>query len=402
MHHKEEKMSATFERDIVSVLVDRMNEPRHFIQILLGPRQTGKSTAVKQAFKRIDIPHHYAEVPEHGASPDWIRAQWQQARNLLSPTVPSAILVIDEVQYATGWSDAVKALWDEDSFNDLDLRVVLTGSSATLLRSGMDESLAGRFEIIRCTHWTLQECRKAFGFSLDDFLFFGGYPGAARLIKDTDRWQRYIRDAIIEPTIDKDILALETVRNPALLRRLFYVGAPYSAQEISYRKLLGQLDDKGNAATIAHYLELLDTAGMLSGLKKYDPDLLREKSSSPRLLVHNTALMTATYGRYRDYLLKDSDRYGHLVESAIGAYLIALCEQYDYTLNWWRDGKDEVDCVLSYGTDSIGIEVKSGRIKNTHGLTAFSLAYPHARTLIVGSAALSVEDFLLGKALPLF
>lgn len=165
---------------------------------------------------------------------------------------------------------------------------------------------------------------------------------------------------------------------------------------------MGQLDDKGNAATIAHYLELLDAAGMLSGLKKYDSNLLRERSSSPRLLVHNTALMTATYGLCRDYLLKDSERYGHLAESAVGAYLISLCEQYDCTLNWWRDSKDEVDFVLSYGTDSIGIEVKSGRIKNTHGLTAFMLAYPHAMTLIVGSAALSVEDFLLGKALPLF
>lgn len=387
---------AQYERDIVGTLVERMEEPRAFMQILLGPRQTGKSTAVLQALGRVSIPHLYVEVPQHGESVDWIRAQWQQARNLLGAQQKSALLVIDEVQYVTDWSDAVKALWDEDARAGVDLRVVLTGSSATLLKSGLSESLAGRFEIIRSTHWTYRECKEAFGFSLEDFLFFGGYPGAARLVSDVDRWQRYVVDAIIEPTISKDVLALENVRNPALLSRLFYLGAPYSAQEVSYRKLLGQLDDRGNTATIAHYLDLLSAAGMLSGLQKYDPKALREKSSSPRLLVHNTALMTATYGRYRDFLLIDPERRGHLVESAVGAYLVALCQTRGYTLNWWREGDAEVDFVLSYGRDSIGIEVKSGRVKPTRGLVKFALEFPEARTLVVGSADCPLEAFLSG------
>lgn len=350
-----------------------------------------------QALEHVSIPHIYVEVPQHGESADWVRAQWQQGRNLITSEQKSALLVIDEIQYVTDWSDVVKALWDEDSRGGIDLRVILTGSSATLLKSGLSESLAGRFEIIRSTHWTYRECRDAFGFSLDDFLFFGGYPGAAHLISNVERWQCYIVDAIIEPTINKDVLALEKVRNPALMSRLFYVGAPYSGQEISYRKLLGKLDDQGNTATIAHYLNLLGNAGMLSGLKKYDPKALRERSSSPRLLVHNTALMTATYGRYRDYLLTDPERRGHLIESAVGAYLISLCETNGYALNWWREGDKEVDFVLSYGPDSIGIEVKSGRVKSTGGLTAFTLAFPTARALVVGSSECSVEDFLLGK-----
>lgn len=388
---------AEYQRSIVGTLVQRMLEPRAFMQILLGPRQTGKSTAVLQALKQVDIPHIYVEVPQHGESADWVQARWQQARNQITPGQQSALLVIDEVQYVSRWSDTVKALWDEDARNGIDLRVVLTGSSATLLKSGMAESLAGRYEIIRSTHWTFRECRDAFGYSLDDFLFFGGFPGAARLVSDVDRWQRYIVDAIIEPTISKDIIALENVRNPALMSRLFYLGAPYSGQEVSYRKLLGQLDDRGNTATIAHYLDLLGDAGMLSGLKKYDPKVLREKSSSPRLLVHNTALMTATYGRYRDFLLTDPERRVHLVESAVGAYLITLCETNGYTLNWWREGGNEVDFVLSYGPDSIGIEVKSGRVKSTGGLTKFMLEFPHARTLTVGSSECSLEELLLGE-----
>lgn len=392
---------ALYERDVVNTLVSRMEEPRAFLQILLGPRQTGKSTAVLQALEHINLPHLYVEVPQHGESANWLRAQWQQGRNLIQTATASAVLVVDEIQYVANWSDVVKALWDEDSRRNLDLRVILTGSSATLLNSGLSESLVGRYEIIHSTHWTYKECAEAFGYSLDDFLFFGGYPGAARLTSNVDRWQSYILDAIIEPTISKDVIALENVRNPALLSRLFYVGAPYSAQEISYRKLLGQLDDRGNTATIAHYLELLSRAGMLSGLQKFDPKALREKSSSPRLLVHNTALMTATYGRYRDFLLTDPDRRGHLVESAVGAYLIALCERNGYTLNWWREGNAEVDFVLSYGRDSIGIEVKSGRVKSLGGLTAFALKFPEARTLVVGSGSCSVASLLLGEY-PLF
>lgn len=388
-------------RSIVQTLVTRMNEPRRFIQILLGPRQTGKTTAVTQALERVGIPHLFCEVGEHGESSDWIRAQWYQARNMIVGGHSSVLLVIDEVQYVSGWADAVKALWDEDARSGVDLRVVLTGSSATLMRSGMSESLAGRFELVRCTHWTFAECRDAFGFSLDDFLFFGGYPGAATLRDDITRWAAYLMDSIIEPTIAKDVIALEDVRNPALLRRLFYLGAPYSAQEISYRKLLGQLDDRGNTATIAHYLDLLSQAGMMSGILKYDPKLIRERSSSPRLLVHNTALMTAAYGTRRRFLLDDPDRRGHLVESAVGAYLLTRAQVEGYSLNWWRDGSREVDFVVSNAWQSIAIEVKSGRVKSTTGLTEFIIRHPGARTLIVGSPGCTLEDFLLGRV-PLF
>ena len=386
-----------YQRSIVDTLVARMNETRRFIQILIGPRQTGKTTSINQALEHIEVPYLYCEVDEHRSSADWVRAQWYQARNLVTESSPSALLVIDEVQYVSGWADTVKALWDEDARSGIDLRVVLTGSSATLLRSGMDESLAGRFELIRCTHWTFAECQEAFGFTLDDFLFFGGYPGAASLREDVQRWAAYVTDSIIEPSIAKDILALEDVRNPALLRRLFYLGAPYSAQEVSYRKLLGQLDDRGNTATIAHYLELLAQAGMMSGLLKYDPKLLREKSSSPRLLVHDTALMTSAFGNRRSFLLEDPELKGRLVESSVGAYLVARSQVDGFSVNWRREGNSEVDFVISDAQQAIAIEVKSGRVKSTGGLTEFMLRFPDARTLVVGSASCPIESFLSGR-----
>ena len=386
-----------YQRAIVKTIARRMREPRRFMQIVIGPRQTGKTTAVNQALESVGIPNLYREVGEHGESADWVRAQWYQARSLIAGDNKSALLVIDEIQYVKNWADAVKALWDEDARAGIDLRVVLTGSSATLLRSGMSESLAGRFELIRCTHWTYAECREAFGFSLDAFLYFGGYPGAADLRDDEARWASYITDSIIEPSIAKDVLALEDVRNPALLRRLFYLGAPYSAQEVSYRKLLGQLDDRGNTATIAHYLDSLAQAGMMSGLLKFDPKLLREKSSSPRLLVHNTALMTAAYGRRRKFLLEDPELKGHLVESAIGAYLVARAAEEGFSVNWWREGNREVDFVISDEFHTTAIEVKSGRVKSTGGLTEFVLRFPEARTIVVGLPECSLEDFLLGR-----
>ena len=386
-----------YERDIVDNLVARMQEPRRFLQILIGPRQTGKTTAVNQALERINLPYLSCEVASHGESPDWLRAQWFQARNLISADAASALLAIDEIQYISGWADVVKALWDEDARSGIDLRVVLTGSSTTLLRSGLEESLVGRFELIRSTHWTYSECREAFGFSLDDYLFFGGYPGAAPLRNDIPRWASYVTDSIIEPSIAKDVLALEDVRNPALLRRLFYVGAPYSGQEISYRKLLGQLDDRGNTATIAHYLKLLEQAGMMSGLLKYDPKLLREKSSSPRLLVHNTALMAAAYGNRRSALVENPDLRGRLVESAVGSYLISRSQTDGFSVNWWRDGTREVDFVISDARRILAIEVKSGRVKSTGGLTEFVLRFPEARALVVGSADCALESFLLGE-----
>lgn len=386
-----------FKRQIVKTIQERINEQRKFIQIVIGPRQTGKTTAVSQALEGYAHPHLMVEATKGESTADWLRAQWYLARNQLAGSVNAVLLIIDEIQYVPNWSAVVKTLWDEDTRIGIDLRVLLTGSSATLIQEGLNESLAGRFELIHSTHWTLAECREAFGYSLEDYLFYGGYPGAAGLRADGSRWLRYLKSSIIEPTIANDVLLSNDVRNPELMRKLFELGAAYSAQEISYRKLLGQLDDKGNAATIAHYLHLLDGAGMMSGLQKFDGKLLREKASSPRLMVHNTALMTASFGRRRASLLTEADLRGHLVESAVGAYLINRSRDEDFQVYWWRDGKDEVDFVIAAEDALTAIEVKSGRVKPTTGMARFIVENPHAHAIVVGSPECSLESFLLGE-----
>lgn len=386
-----------YQRSIVEIIRNRIEEQRHFIQIIIGPRQTGKTTAVNQAVAQAGCPSVFAEATKGESTPDWIRAQWYRARNMFAALQLPVLLVIDEVQYIRGWSSVVKTLWDEDTRDGVQVKAILLGSSATLIHDGLSESLMGRFELIHSPHWSYAECADAFGYSLEDYLYFGGYPGAAILKDDERRWFNYMHSSIIDPSIVNDALQLADVRKPELMRRLFEVGAAYSGQEVSYRKLLGQLDDRGNAATIAHYLSLLSEAGLMSGLQKYDPKHLREKASSPRLIVHDTSLMVAEFGRNRSALLTDPALRGRLVESAVGAHLINRATIEGFSVYWWRDGNDEVDFVIADKDAVTAIEVKSGRVKPTKGMTRFLLENPQAHSIVVGSAECSIERFLLGE-----
>jgi predicted AAA+ superfamily ATPase len=389
-----------FTRKLVAQLTARLNEPRRFIQIVVGPRQTGKTTAVQQALEHLPPRQHFvsADDPNLGSA-EWIRNEWEQARALAKSG--DAILIIDEIQKINKWSSIVKLLWDEDARLHIPLKVILTGSSSLLLQKGLSESLMGRFEMLYSPHWSFAECKEAFGYSLDDFLFFGGYPGAAALIQDEDRWARYMGTSIVEPTISQDILLMEEVRKPALLRSLFMLGAGYSAQELSFTKMLGQLQDAGNTVTLAHYLDLLSKASMLTGLQNYSGNQLRAKKSSPRFMVFDTSLLTYASGTNRRRLLDNPTDKGRLAESAVGSYLLARGKEEGFEVYRWRDKSDEVDFVIKKGTLLTAIEVKSGRVKNVGGSLVFKKRYPEALSLIVGSTNTPLEGFLLGDK-PLF
>ena len=390
-----------FMRETAHALLGRLEEDRAFIQVITGPRQTGKTTATRQAVKARGLPSRYATADGLTVPPlTWLESEWSQARLLTRNNTP-AVLVLDEVQKVYGWADVVKRLWDEDSWNSVPLHVIISGSSTLLLRKGCAESLAGRYEVIRSTHWSLSEMSEAFGYGLEDYLLFGGYPGASRLRADEERWQEYMRDSIIEATLSRDVLQMEEVRRPALMRSLFLLGTQYSAQELSYRKMLSQLDDKGNVSTLAHYLELLTTAGLLCGLQKYEAGDIASRASSPRLLAFDPSLMVATWQGSHESLLGIPENRGHLVESAVGAFLLARSAREGFRVRWWREGNLEVDFVLSKGEQLIAIEVKSGRVRQTGGLEVFLIRHPGCQSLVVGDVNTSVEDFLRGRV-PLF
>lgn len=389
--------SPSFQREQASVLTARLAEPRRFLQVVAGPRQVGKTTLVQQVVAALGRPELYVTADEPALrDAAWIAAQWERARLLAkdSPT-GGAVFALDEVQKVPDWSEAVKRLWDEDTRARLPLRVVLLGSAPLLVQRGLAESLAGRFEMLHLPHWSFAEMRSAFGFTLEEYLYFGGYPGAAPLAKDPQRWRRYLLDALIETTIARDVLLLTRVDKPALLRRLFDLGCRYSGQVLSYTKMLGQLHDAGNTTTLAQYLELLSGAGMLTGLPKFSGTVVRSRGSSPKLQVFNTALLTAQSGLTPTEARDDGSFWGRLTESAVGAHLAnaaagGLCELF-----YWREGNREVDFVLRSGRVVVGLEVKSGGAPLAHsGLAAFQTAFRPKRTLLVGGDGIPLEEFL--------
>jgi hypothetical protein len=385
-----------YSRSQESVLAQRLDEPRRFIQVVTGPRQVGKTTLVRHVVDGMDRTSRYASADAPGLQPEaWIGQQWDAARIEASQSGAGAILVLDEVQKIPGWSGHVKRLWDEDTAAGRPLHVVLLGSAPLVLRQGLAESLAGRFELIHLAHWSFDEMRDAFGFSLDDYLYFGGYPGPADLRGDVDRWARYVRDSIIETTVSRDVLLLTRVDKPALLRRLFELGCRYSGQILSYNKMLGQLQDAGNTVTLAHYLDLLGFAGMITGLPKYAGETVRRRASSPKLQAFTTSLVSAQSGRSPSEALSDPAFRGRLVESAVGAHLLAAAATGDLSVHYWRNRDREVDFVVERGPRLTAIEVKSGRAPDTlPGIKAFADAFRVDRTLLVGGDGIELGEFL--------
>jgi predicted AAA+ superfamily ATPase len=273
--------------------------------------------------------------------------------------------------------------------------VVLLGSAPLLVARGLSESLAGRFEVLYLPHWSYAEMRDAFGWSVEQYLFYGGYPGAAPLIEEPRRWGRYIIDSLIETTLARDVLLLSRVDKPAVLRRLFELACRYSGQVLSYTKMLGQLHDAGNVTTLAHYLDLLAGAGMVTGLQKYAGDVARQRGSSPKLQVLNTALLTAQSGLTFSEARADPEFWGRLTESAVGAHLAGSAAAGDLKLFYWRDRNREVDFVVQAGRQLTAIEVKSGRSPEAHpGTAAFVEAFRPQRALLVGGDGIAVEEFL--------
>jgi uncharacterized protein len=390
-------MPSPYTRPQAAILAARLSEPRRFLQAVAGPRQVGKTTLVQDVVEASGLPARFASADEptlRGAS--WIEQQWEATRLAAVDTGDGgAVLVLDEIQKIPGWSESVKRLWDEDTRVRRAVKVVLLGSAPLLVARGLSESLAGRFELLYLPHWSYAEMRDAFGWSVEQYLFYGGYPGAAPLIGEPRRWARYIIDSLIETTLARDVLLLSRVDKPAVLRRLFELACRYSGQVLSYTKMLGQLQDAGNVTTLAHYLDLLAGAGMVAGLQKYAGDVARQRGSSPKLQVLNTALLTAQTGLAFRHARADHEFWGRLTESAVGAHLAASAAAGELRLFYWRDRNREVDFVVQAGRQVTAIEVKSSRSPDAlPGMEAFVEAFRPQRTLLVGGDGIAVEEFL--------
>jgi predicted AAA+ superfamily ATPase len=384
-----------FERLHLQQVVKRIQEPRKFIQVILGPRQVGKTTLVNQLVQKYASESLVVSADAVGASNSlWLEQQWETSRIKLKQSgAKEFLLVVDEIQKINNWSETVKLLWDTDTKNNVSLKVVVLGSSRLLIQQGLTESLAGRFETTFMSHWSYSEMHEAFDWNENQFVWFGGYPGAATLISDEQRWKNYVKDSLIETSISKDILMLTRVDKPALMKRLFELSCHYSGQILSFNKMLGQLKDAGNTTTLSHYLSLLSTAGLVAGIEKYSNNVIRKKSSSPKFQVYNTALISAQSNYSFTEAMGNPAIWGRLVESAVGAHLLNHAVSGDFALSYWREGDEEVDFVMEQ-QQLIGIEVKSGSVQKTSGMASFKKKFNPDKVLLVGNSGLSWQDLL--------
>lgn len=409
-------MKTTFQRKEAEILLERLSEKPRFLIFVAGPRQVGKTTLVRDALSQYDSSHYHfipVDQPDEVRTPNyltsnsasynldavlhdaaWLVGKWQRARVAARESTTGHILVLDEIQKIKNWSEAVKGLWDADRAEGLNLHVVLLGSSPLLMQKGMSESLTGRYELIPVTHWSFSEMHEAFDFDLDDFIYFGGYPGAAAYIRDESRWRNYVNGSLIEPSIEKDILMMTRVDKPALLKRLFHLGCEYSGQILSYDKMLGQLQDAGNTTTLARYLDMLGNAGLIYGLQKYAGQQHRRRASPPKFNVLNNALMSAGSGYTKAEAKADRSYWGRLVESAVGAHLYNSGHP-DCHLHYWRESSREVDFVIERGKKLTAIEVKSGPSSgHASGLDIFEDNFGKCRKLLVGEGGIPIVEFL--------
>jgi len=382
------------ERPIVAQILAGLRHSKPLLQALVGPRQVGKTTAAGHVRNHLDWPAHEATadapIPH---PPEWIETQWHLARSRARSKGQLVLLILDEIQKVSGWSEVVKRLWDEEVRTKGGVRALLLGSSSLLVQRGLTESLSGRFLLHRATHWTFAECRDAFGWDLDRWIYFGGYPGAAAFVADEALWRRYVDDSLVETVLARDVFQMQTVAKPALLRQLFALAAQLPAQILSYNKMLGQLQDSGNTVTLAGYLRLLETAFLVSGLSLYTKGIVRKRGSSPKLVPWNNALVSAAAPLGFAAARADGSWWGRLVENAVGAHLLNHLQGTAWSVAYWRDGPAEVDYVVSRGARQWAIEVKSGRGGRVSGLSAFRERYPKASSWNVGTSGIPLEEF---------
>ena len=386
-----------YNRAQLSVLKSRMAEPRRTIHVVMGPRQVGKSTMIDQFVEKATVPYSLFSADGVGkTNTAWISEKWHEVRTMMMLyNETEHILIIDEIQKIIGWSEIVKKEWDKDTREKRNLKVILLGSSRLLIQKGLEESLEGRYEAHKMGYWEWEEMREAFGFTMEQFIYFGGFPGLAPYINDEERWRKMMEDSIISPILNHDILDIDEIRNPPLLRQVFEIGSIYSAQEISLTKMQGVVNS-GTVPTISSYLRILDETMLIKPLQKYDNSAIKTKSSIPKLQAYNNAFRNSYCQHTFEEALMNKTEWGRQVESAVGAYLAGRAILDGFELLFWRDEKkNECDYVLKKGERLIAIEVKSGHADNIDGYHTFMKKFEKniVNSFIVGPEGLPLEDF---------
>ncbi len=351
-------------------LSDKLSRYPHLVQVLIGPRQVGKTTSIIAFLKQhyADGFHYYNSEEHFQSSNQWVQECWYKAQK------QNKVLVIDEVQKIPDWAQVIKAMWDQQQLSGRKIKCIVLGSSSLSIQKGLSESLAGRFMLTQAFHWNYTESKEGYNLSWEEYLEIGGYPGAYPMRENLSDWQNYVKNSLVQAVIEKDILLNHTVKSPALFRQCFEILTSYPAQEISYTKLLGQLQNKGNTDLIKHYLSLFEGAFLIKQLSKFSAGKIRQKASSPKIIP----LCPAFYYMQTLSALTSKEK-GRIFELIVGMALL----RSGYEMFYWRDGQYEVDYVLKFGKNLWAIEVKSGQSKKANGLLRFNQLYPDAKMVMI-------------------
>lgn len=400
--------------EVLRTLRKRLREPAPArAQILSGPRQVGKTTllgeiAAEWAGQAIYAP---ADAPETSLS-GWWENLWSKAERLTVRRM--GVLLIDEIQGLPDWSRLLKSKLDYIKRRRIPLHVVVSGSSALQLGLGTRETMAGRFERLRLLHWPARELMQRFqisaGAGVEQVVRFGSYPGAVALLPDYARWRDYIKDSIVEPAIGRDVLMMEAIRKPALLRQVFAVCVGHPAEIISIQKLCGQLTERGALDTVAHYLHILEEACLVAAVPKYSLKVVRQRAAPPKLVILNNALLSVTGAQTPPRAGRDPERWGRWVENAC----IALAWNAGQNPCYWRTEPLETDMVLDGSWGRWAVEIKTGPYGNRDlaGVLEFCRRYADFRPLVLcepgyeavarqaGIASVAWPSFLLNGLLP--
>jgi hypothetical protein len=394
---------------VIAQLAGRLAEPAPgYIQVLVGPRQVGKTTLLLEIASRWRGQAVYVAADAAEASlPGWWEEQWRTVERLAKDK--PAVILFDEIQYLSNWNRILKAKHDQIRRRRVPVHVVVSGSSSLRIGAGTKETMAGRFERLQLLHWPARELAKRFHLNpaeaVEQIIRYGSYPGAIPLLKDFPRWRAYIRDSIIEPATGRDILATEPIRRPALLRQLFAVSVAHPAQIVSLQKICGQLTDQGALQTVAHYLHVLEEAFLVTAVHKYSERALRRRSSPPKLVVLNQAFLSAAAGEASPTPERQPEQWGRWIENACIAHAFNSGQGVYY----WRAEPLEVDLITDGSWGRWAIEIKTGNygVQHLTGLLEFCRRYPEYRPFVLcdpgsegtareaGIGAKSWSDFLL-------
>jgi predicted AAA+ superfamily ATPase len=368
-----------FPRQYYEILKERLGKFSPLIQIVCGPRQVGKTTSIKTLISELNGNAVYVNFDNPGPTPhDKIKFEWERATKLSG----HKLIVFDEIQNVKGWASLIKELYDEER-PKRELSVAILGSSAIELLLSSEESLLGRYELIRASHWNAYETSKAFNWGLEEFLQFGGYPILSEMFNknsnesDYSRCQNFLRDAIIEPIITRDIFSIQNVANTPLFRQILKITLSLPCEEISFTKLLGQISSKGGSATVKNYLELMEKAFLIKLLHRYSGGVIRKRTSTPKIVPLAPALIHAYSDPLR--IKNDPTWFGHVYESTI----ISRILETNFELFYWSNSREDVDLVIESNNLLIAIEIKSSNTYDSRGLNAFKKAYPKAKTLVI-------------------